>query len=45
MRPVHSDINAKATAIKRFEREEGRKATMLDIQIIMLEWYGVYFKL
>jgi len=45
MRTVHNDINAKATAIKRFEREKGSPATVLEKQIILLEWYGIYFKL
>lgn len=44
MRSIHKDINAKATSIKRFERENNRKATTIEKQRILLEWYDVYFK-
>jgi hypothetical protein len=41
---IHKGINSKATALKRFEREEDRKPSVIEIQRICLEWYGVYFK-
>jgi hypothetical protein len=44
MRNIHSYINAKATGIKRYERELGRKATVIEIQRVLLEWYGIYFR-
>ena len=44
MRSIHIDINSKSTAIKRFERENNRKSTIIERQRILLEWYGIYFK-
>lgn len=44
IRLINRDINSKSSAIKRFEREEGRKATTIEKSRICSEFYGVYFK-
>jgi hypothetical protein len=44
MKTLHRHINAKATGIKRYEEKIGRKATVIEIQRVLLEWYGAYFK-
>jgi hypothetical protein len=44
MNTLHNHINAKATGLKRAEREKGSPLTLIERQRILCEWYGVYFR-